>query len=470
MLRYEKVLLIYPRYRESWFSERNIYPPPGIGYLEEVLKVNGVKCFVIDMTLGQSVDDIFDKVENERVELLGISMMTFGYKEHYNLLLEIKTRFPEIKIVAGGPHVTAFKDKVLMDCEVVDYGVVGEGEYTMLELCTGRELNEIKGLMWRDDGRIVFNGPRDFINDLDSISFPKYGGFDMNQYNEVAIVSSRGCPFRCIFCEYPTLYGRKYRKRSVESIIDEIEFWYKAGRRRINFCDDNFALDRGRVIRICEEIKARGLNELKLSSGNMRADRIDPELLMKMREAGFQSVSIGVESGSDKVLKTLRKGVDVGTIEKAIKIACDLGFAPKLYFVVGTPHESFEDFKKSMELAQKYPVSQVRFFSLMPAPNTELLRWVQENGKLLYQYPEYLSSITPDYNKPFFDGPGMSIREKVKALELGKRTARKVHILHGKTKWRRFLKPLADILFDTPLYHIVLFFYNAYRKIRSWYA
>ena len=166
------------------------------------------------------------------------------------------------------------------------------------------------------------------------------------------MASSRGCPYKCIFCSVKAVAGGKLRVRSPENVIDEIEYWYQKGYRKFNFVDDNFTFYRDRVYKICDEIQRRGLKNLKFTcAGGIRADTVDHKLLARMKEVGFYYNAFGVEGGNDKVLKSIKKGEKMEQIRSAIKDACDLGYEVMLFFLVGSPGETWKDIEDSVAVA-----------------------------------------------------------------------------------------------------------------------
>jgi radical SAM superfamily enzyme YgiQ (UPF0313 family) len=181
--------------------------------------------------------------------------------------------------------------------------------------------------------------------------------------------------------------------REVEEVVDELEYWYDRGKKVFNFVDDNFTFDEDRVYEFCDAVERRNLKGLILRASNgIRADRVDYALLKRMKQVGFRSIGIGVESGSDRVLKSLRKGETVSQIETTIQNACSLGYEVALFFVFGAPGETLEDVEKSIELALKYPVFKVDFYNLLPFPGTQLYEWVNEQDRWLGNRDELLNS------------------------------------------------------------------------------
>jgi radical SAM superfamily enzyme YgiQ (UPF0313 family) len=451
------VLLVLPSYQGSFYEEPQPAPSVSLGYLAESLGRAEIPYSVCDMTLGHDTNYLVNRINRQGVDLVAITMMSFRYLQTYELVRQIKKHCSSVSVVIGGPHPSVWWGKTLSECPPLDYAVVGEGEYTIVELCRGVPLSEINGLVYRDGSKITFTGKRDFISDLDSISFPRYKGFDLDRYKTIHVTTSRGCPFQCTYCESHLVLGRKWRARSAQHVVDELEYWYRKGRRTFSLVEDNFVMDTGRVIAFCDEIQARHLSGLELDTGGLRADRVDGNVLERMWQAGFRSFGVGVEGGNDRVLKSLRKGEKIADIERCIQNACDIGFRVKLYFIVGSPYETWEDFQDSIRIAQKYPVETVNFYSMMPIPGTELFDWVQKEGRLLKPPEDYLNNDTPWSREPFFDGPGMSLEEKRHALIEGTRIRRKIE---ARTILRKKLGKVgvlfADILHDfPPLYSLI---------------
>jgi radical SAM superfamily enzyme YgiQ (UPF0313 family) len=377
MNRDNRVILVYPDYRGGVFSGANL--PVGLGYVAKSLEIAGIEYEVVDLNID-SIDELTHKISEFVPQFLGISMMSYRCKGTYKLLNDIKESFPELKIIAGGPHVTANQERVLMECPAIDMGVVGEGEVALVEMVQGKPLTAVKGVLYRQGEAVRFTGVRDFIHNLDEIPFPTYRGFKLESYGQTMYVnSSRGCPYQCIFCGAPRILGKKWRKRSEQGMMQEVKYWYEKGYRSFCFSDSNFAIDKTRVRNFCEEVIKSKL-EAQFTSDGLRADHVDRKLLEQMRRAGFTHLVFGVESASDKVLRNLKKGETREQLESAIATATDLGFDVTLFFLVGSPGEGTEDIKQSFQLARKYDVERVYFFNLTPIPGTEFYDWAVEQG------------------------------------------------------------------------------------------
>jgi len=468
-MRYTRIFLINPSYKGARVK---VVFSAGLGYITEALKTAGFEYDVLDMSLGYPYKILKKKIAEFNPDLIGVSMMTYRYKDTYNLIAKIKGDFPEAKIVTGGPHISLFREKVLEECPYIDFGVVLEGEETIIELCKGEPLNSIKGLIYRDRSRVVYNGDKPFIKNLDSIPFPKYEKFELDKsfnkrINALPIVSSRGCPFNCIYCPVKSSIGEVFRARSPENILQELTYWYERGYRIFSFADDNFTLLKGRVYKICELIKKAGFRDLRLSCDNgIRADKVDRTLLEAMKNVGFYRIALGVEAGNDKVLKALNKQEKIETIKRVIQDACSLGYEVDLFFLVGSPQEEWADLEDSFNIAsQNCGVSY--FYNIIPFPNTELFSWIEKYGRFLRNPEDYLNEYPVLDNKPLFETPQMPYKLRKKAL-------RKAFLISRRTmrqSWQRRLSKLGfwaklfSFIYTTKFVQDVLLRISILRKV-----
>ena len=426
MMRYNRVLLVNPPSHGEW---KGIRPHIGQGYVAETLTAKGIEYDILDMNLGYKYKHLQKKIDTFQPDLIGMSLLTLEHRKFYELLSRVKRNNPKIKTVVGGPHVTIFKERVMTDCPDIDYGVVYEGELTLVELCQGeRADDQIKGLMARKNGVISYPGDREFLRNLDELPFPRYEKFELKKYiPEVEIYSSRGCPHKCIFCPN-RIINPCFRVRSPSHVVDEMEYWYKKGYRQFNFDDDNFNREIDRVYEICDEIEKRGLKNLFIRCSNgIRADRTDRALLTRMKEVGFNYIAFGADSGNNKMLKLNKKGERIEDIEQALKNASELGYNLKLLFVVGTPGETREDVEDDVRLALKYPLQDVHFYNIIPYPGTELYEWVKRNNRFLKKPEDYLNEVTFNQVDPIFDTPELTAEDRIKLFKYLEGVRKQVH-------------------------------------------
>lgn len=470
-MRFNRILLVSPPSSSRYGGLR---VPAGIGHIAQVLQDNAIEYDYMDMRLGYSSKHLKNTMLELKPDLVGISMITLKYKNTYQMISNIKAILPNTKIVVGGHHVTILKEKVLEECNEIDFGVVADGEKTIVELCKDNiAYGEIKGLLFREKEQILFSGERPLVENLDEYAFPRYEKFNMNKYSDqIPIHSSRGCVFKCTFCPNKLL-GRKYRTKSVSYFVDEIKYWHKKGYRQFAIDDDNFTLNKKRVYETCDEIAKRDLKSLFIRCSNgIRADRVDRQLLRRMKEIGVREVGFGVDGGNNKVLGHLKKGETIEEIEEAIKIACELGFDVKLFIIVGTPHEEMADIEDSIRLARKYPVARVNFNNAIPYPGTEMFDYVKEHNLFLIPPEEYLNNISEEKQVPVFETPELKKEERIRMLERCHQVEREVMKNTVIRMFRRFplIGIVAKYFFNVDLFERLffknLFFRKVFERIR----
>ena len=461
----EKVLLINPPFDVEW---KGVTPPIGQGYLAETLQSQGIDYDVFDMNLGYNFKQLCQKIDETQPSLVGVGMITRNFYEFYNLIGDIKKSYSHIKVIAGGPHVTIMKEQVLMECLALDYGVVHEGEETLVELCKGEKaISEIKGLLYRNGTGISYSGDREYIRDLNQIPWPRYEKYELDKYfKEVNIFSSRGCPRRCIFCARPVI-SALFRARSAENVVDEIEYWYKKGYRQFNFEDDNFNLIKSRVFKICDEIEKRGLTGMLIRCSNgIRADRADRDILARMHEVGFRYLAIGVDAGNDRMLEVIKKGETMDQIENAIKDACELGYSIKLFFVFGNPSETTKDVEDMAKLSLKYPISEAHFNTIIPYPGTELYNWVQEKNYFLQSPEKFLNDAAFMDINPIFETPELPKEERVRLKKYLDKVRSEVHRRAVRRIFRnKYIGYFASIVVANSLFESLYYKNRIVRKI-----
>lgn len=386
-----RVTLIYPR-----DIHETRFPPLGLMYIGAVLKNAGHSVKIIDPA---SQDTGFIKtVQDFNPQIIGISIMTTSYPRAVNLLRKLREKIPDVVYCAGGIHVTALPIKTLEDLNL-DFVVIGEGEFTMREVCerleNGGNLDGVKGIIYRDRSKdkLINNGPRDFIQNLDDLPFPnrdllpsfeKYllpSGVIYGFYfqRSTTIFASRGCPFHCIYCGSHLIFGRKVRLRSVDNVIAEIEDLIKKyDIEALYFLDDTFTLNSKWVTEFCRQMREK---KIQISwACQARVDTVSEDLLSTMKRAGCVSVEFGVESGSDEVLKVMKKGISREKIIKAFDDIRKVGLTSSAYFMLGNPGEKHEDINQTFKVAKRIKANRTRFYFTVPFPGTELDRMAKENS------------------------------------------------------------------------------------------
>jgi len=364
-------LFIPPQgYVAQRWEEGTSMPPLGILSLAAVLEKNGFEVEVVPADiLGYKWKDIEKKIRDFKPGIIGITTTTENRFDSFKLASLAKKINPEIITVLGGPHVSMAKEDTLKHITDADIVVIGEGERTVVELAeaveSGKDLDWVKGILFRKNGSIVFSGARERIKDLDTLPFParhlvpieKYNFFvqtkDGKRRKAQNIMTSRGCPFNCYFCATPSNWGRTMRGHSPERVVEEIEFLVdQYGAEFIWFYDDTFNYNPKRVHRIMDLILERNLN-IKFCN-EFRIDAVDRPLLEKMTDAGLTWGHFGIEAGSSRVRKEIvRKEFDIEKAYQFVRWAKELGFVPNAFFVFSHHTETWEEAQETIRVMQR---------------------------------------------------------------------------------------------------------------------
>lgn len=376
--------------------------PLGPAYIAASLKEAGFDVKIVDLTFidkrALNINEVKKAILRQDPDVVGLSALTWTISTAYEIANALKEEEPDLPIVAGGPHVSALPERTLKECSAIDAVIIGEGEYVFRDflnilLTKGicREMAELKGLMFRHRDRILGNPYPVYIENLDSLPFPARTLFNLEKYMEfsrrfqakrvpvASMVTSRGCPHRCIFCARISS-GYRYRARSPENVIRELKQLKNYGFNEVQIVDDNFTEDRKRVFEICRLIKEQGVDMSFDLPNGIRVDHVDEELLSKMYDVGFYSIHLGVESGDDYVLRTIRKGITVKQIKRAVNIAKRIGFDIILYIIIGLPGSSVEAERRTLDLINDLDVP-FTFSVCTPYPGSPLWEMVKDKLK-----------------------------------------------------------------------------------------
>ena len=393
------VLLIYP----STDLGRRVkfgFPPLGVLYLASFLEREGVEVKVVDCEIkGYSLKKVVDLVKTEKPSLLCISIMTPQVVSCLKIAHAVK-KDCNTKIVVGGPHISSTLEELFQFTSAIDFLIYGEGEHTLFELYMAlkkkRDLNKIDGLIHRKNKKIIKNGSRELISDLDSLPFPNLRLVNIKDYDSyyakslplTSMISSRGCPYNCTFCDQYATHGRKLRLRSPKNIVDEIEKnYYELSIKQIVFKDSTFTINKSWVKELCNEIKRRGL---KLNwTCNSRVDQIDRETLKNLKSSGCYMILFGIESGSQEVLNNINKNIKIQQIRNAVNLCKEYKIETTGYFMVGNPGDNEKTILKSIKLAKELDFDLATFGVTVAYPNTELFNWAV-NKKVLTDKKWYM--------------------------------------------------------------------------------
>jgi anaerobic magnesium-protoporphyrin IX monomethyl ester cyclase len=371
--------------------EESPLPPLSLSYLAGILISEGIEVRILDFLVTRyHPAKLRRELEEYRPHLVGATCVTLNYPIARRMLKACKAFDPNIRTIIGGPHVTFALEQTLLRSPWIDAIVIGEGERTLVELVwaieQGKGIHQVPGIAFANGNTVIKTSPRPLMENLDDLPLPARELLPMARYQALGtpctVITSRGCPYNCIFCSGHRMFGPKVRFRSPELIVNEIEKLQRDfGLAKINIVDDTFTVNHHHARAVCEEILRRNLN-IKWSVF-ARVDRISEDLARLMKRAGCEWVLFGVESADEEILKTIRKGITLGQVRHAVKIAAEAGLKVFNSFIFGLPGESWDTAQKSMsfgaELCQKYGATY-GFHILSPLPGTELYERAQDYG------------------------------------------------------------------------------------------
>lgn len=283
-------------------------------------------------------------------ELIGITSTTLSYIPATRIAKAVKEALPHAKVVMGGVHVTFTAHETLKECPWVDIVVRGEGERPMLELAKGKHLSKIEGISYRKDGKI-FDNPIGRLLLPDEIPVPAYDMLDMTKYAYVVLMCTRGCPHECIFCELPSVHGRSIRQRLVKNVSEELELALSLNPKlEIRYEDEFMGFQIERTKQILELVKSKKVGQFRAAT---RPDGLNGKVLKCLKDAGCTNIYIGMESGSDEVLKFNKRGITVAKILEIANLFKENEMLFHAGFILGLPGETRETLKQSLDVALK---------------------------------------------------------------------------------------------------------------------
>jgi anaerobic magnesium-protoporphyrin IX monomethyl ester cyclase len=400
-----KVALIKPPGTyASWFKR----PVLGISYISACLEADGFECKIFDADFNSwSEATLIAKVCEYNPDVAGITSMTHEIVAAARIAHKLKAN-SNIPVIIGGCHVTALPGRTLEEFPDFDYGVSGEGERTMSELLRflinkSPSVENISGVVFRRDKRVIVNQPRPFlteqeINGLPLPSFGDYYGANKGALRQkgkyYVMITSRGCPFRCAFCM--RVLGGTVRRRLPEKVCAEIEFAVSAyGAHTIDFADEIFLFNNNDTRVLLNMMIDRGLPKKIKWTGLVRANFVTPELISLAKKAGCCHLEMGVESGDVEILKAIKKGITIEQVKNAVAIIKNAGISLNTYYILGHPNETKDSLRKTVELAIKLNTDDISVGLMVPYPGTEIYD-LAFNGKGGYRL---LSQNWSDFDK-----------------------------------------------------------------------
>jgi radical SAM superfamily enzyme YgiQ (UPF0313 family) len=384
-----KVLLINPPYTSSKYKFIGLVAPPlGIAYIGAVLENGGFEVEIIDgAALELDWKALEAEIKRAAPRVIAITALTPTIDQGLETAKLAKKVCPDSTIVMGGYH-PSFNHTEILEKDFVDVVVIGEGEYTMLELVetleSGGDLKQVKGIAYQN----VVTPPRPVMKDLDELPFPARHLLPMDHYkilnmklNTATMISGRGCPMQCSFCASAALHGSQLRMRSADNVVDEMEHLIEShGAGMIAFMDDTFTLKPTRVEQLCEEIKKRGLDVYWGCTA--RADTISSRMLQKMSDSGCITMFLGVESADQQQLDRVNKQLTVDKIRQAFTLSRKHDIRTIASVVLGMPGDTRESIGRTIKFVRELNPSYALFSLATPYPGTKFYREAVENNLL----------------------------------------------------------------------------------------
>lgn len=428
-LKHRSVLLISPNRTVPKVENKRIAPPLGLLYIASVLEKNGINVSILDTALegyanekeindrilyGLDDDKIIDKINQINPDIIGI---TFSFSSEigniYHLCRLIKNFNKNIKVVVGGIH-PSFSTQFTLENKDIDYVIRGEGEYAFLNLISNKL--DSKGIAFRKNNSMKIPPFSDFV-DVNKLPFPAWHLVDIEKYIKINkfhspyakhsrvmnIITSRGCFGRCIYCSSSNFFGHAVRGRITENILQEINLLVdKYNIKEIQFEDDNVAFDRNRFVDLLQGLKKIAI-EWCLPNG-MRVDTVNEELLELMAESGCYQVTFGIESGSEEILRFIKKPLKLDRIKPLIDRAKELGILTHTFFMIGFPNETKEQMEQTVKFAEYLNPDSASFAIVTPLIGTELFDMCKIKESFEY------------FENSFYDSSDRELEEKVNEL------------------------------------------------------
>ena len=385
-------------------------PPVGLALLAAVLEREGYQVTVLDANaLGLQPKDLAPWVID--ADVIGLTAVTPTVSAALSIAYHLKQTNPGLTILLGGAHATLLPDETLAESPEIDIIVRGEGEETIIELLRALEdkqpLDNISGISYRADGKVISTAARSTSTDMDSLPFLAYHLLPWQRYRPhpphgralpfAALVTSRGCPYHCAYCSKP-VFGSKFRAQSSERVVEEVAYIKgNFGVKEIAFYDDVFTLNKERAYAIADSIIKKGI---KISwTCEARVNLVDRELLRHIKQAGGYAIAYGIESASQEILDTLHKDITLEQIEEAVRISREVGLQTIGYLMIGSPDENPETISKTIQFAKKLKLDFAQFSVTTPFPGTELYNLLETKGDKIpwesFIYSGVDSQLTP---------------------------------------------------------------------------
>jgi len=429
------ILLVIPPYTYTKGEHQFIVFPLGMAYIASSLEKAGHTVSIIDSLVedpkpkedsqgnylvGLSWNKLIDKIKEINPDVVGVSCgFTSQFKNTEKLCRLIKNFNHKIKIFGGGAHASALIDKVI-STGLIDYVIFKEGEATVVELMDAIDkknpLSKVKGIGYKNKGKVQINEKRPFIKNLDTLPFParhllpmekyfKYGknhahNFITKHSRYTTVVASRGCPYTCSFCSIHTVWERSWRPRSSENILDEVEQLVKIYNiKEIQFEDDNLTLIKDRAMKLFQGIIDRKLNISWTTPNGILVNSLDEELIRVMKKSGCYRVNLGIESGNQEIVdKVVKKPLSLDHCRNMIKVFKKYNIPVTGFFVMGMPGETIQNMKETIQFIKENDFDDILVSIASPYPGTELWDIAMKNGYMDHDPNSAFYEVKPKYS------------------------------------------------------------------------
>jgi len=426
-----RILLVNPSQYELYGGlKAPDHPPMGLAYIGAVLGAAGHEVEIIDMDADGMTRESFLELLKARVfKIVGVTTLTPSFSKAVEITKLVKEASGALTVL-GGIHPTIMPDSSLAP-ESVDFIVKGEGEITMRELAacveSGGDLSGVDGIGYKLSGKIVMNRARALIQDLDSLPFPALHLFKTRSYTypdalyspTLPVITSRGCPGNCTYCNTKDIFTKRFRARSAKNVVEEFRHLVADyGVKEIHIWDDNFTTLKPRVLEIRDEVKKCGLNVKFAFPNGLRIDFIDEEILNALKDMGTYSIAVGIESGSQRILDVIKKGISLKKIRERFSLIKKVGLESWGFFMIGLPEETPETILETIKFAIELDPDIAKFHILKPFPGTEVFAQLSSKGLITStDYKDYGIHTKPAHRLEALSGDDL-VRWQNKAYRM----------------------------------------------------
>ena len=417
-----KILFFDPPQRTDIYLKTNVsigalsYPSLTLATLAGNL-ARGHDVRIIDLDLvGDFYGYILKEIGTFHPDIVAASALTPTYFVIRNIMRKIKEKYPHIKTIVGGAHVTALPDEAAKD-GCFDIIVLGEGDTVIPELLSAHDAKDVAGIIYKDpsSAKFVRTADRKLAEDLNSLPYPSWGLFSLDKYkhsrlssrrNPVGLMeTSRGCAFQCNFCN-KLIFGTAHRVKEPGRVVDEMEYMLKCGFKEIHIADDSFTQKIDRAKEVCAEIIRRRLKFPWSLLNGVRADMVDLEFFKLAKRAGCWQVGFGIESGDQDVLNAVNKKIKLPQVEHAVSAAKKAGVDTLGFFILGLSGETEKSMRRTIKFAKRLPLSIAKFDLCIPYPGTPYYNDLKSTGRIKSE--DWSKYNVHQLESPLFEHPNLS--------------------------------------------------------------